>query len=148
MRFGAVVGGGLLFPIPQSQKDDEGLAAWPPRAAIEPAAAPMPLAATVGWVAASTLLARAGGQSSTEADFVRIDTPLTWTAARDACQTQYNGDLASIRSVEEQAAIGRVCGAATSLGYGTEGTETAADNHYKACWIGLTDSSVRCRRPR
>ena len=45
-----------------------------------------------------------------------------------------------------QAAAAAVCAAAAGTGsvdwaYGTEGAESAVgDNHYKACWIGLTDS--------
>ena len=53
----------------------------------------------------------------------------SWQAAREACRTRFNGDLASVRS-HEQNVVGLLCDGAN---YGTEGEETAEQNHYKAC---------------
>lgn len=99
----------------------------------------MPPQLTIALVAASWLglTAAAGGQDA--AAFALIDQPLGWGAARDACRSQFGGDLASVHSAAEQAAIGGLC--ATATDYGTEGSDTAANNHYKACWIGLTDGA-------
>ena len=84
----------------------------------------------------------AGQQASAESDdtsasFALVDEELTWRGAREACRTQFNGDLASVHSGQEQNAVGLLCNGATS--YGPEGSETAEANFYKACWIGLTD---------
>lgn len=65
----------------------------------------------------------------------------SWQAAREACRARFNGDLASVHTAQEQNAVGLLCSGASN--YGTEGAETAEDNHYKACWIGLSDANVR-----
>ena len=70
-------------------------------------------------------------------DFELFAAPSTWADARSGCQAQ-GGDLASVHSVEEQQQVGAVCLSASD--WGTEGSETAADNNYRACWIGLSDA--------
>lgn len=81
------------------------------------------------------------GQASQLNDFVLVDEPLMWQAARDTCRKQFHGDLASVHSRQEQDEVGSICSNASS--YGTEGTDTAEANFYKACWIGLSDVNVR-----
>jgi len=71
-------------------------------------------------------------------DFELFAAPSTWADARSGCQAQ-GGDLASVHSEEEQLQVGAVCLSASD--FGTEGSETAADNNYRACWIGLSDAS-------